>query len=987
MPKLSRVLSVVGLLVLAGWPLSMEPAQAQSIPVAQTAPAATSTVAGVVTDVAATPIAGAVINLTGPRTYTATSGPDGRYSIPGVVPGVYTASVSATGYQAGTEQDVAVVAGTPFFLNVQLARPTLSTLRTIGSTRTIFSRSTFNTSPAAVNVVNTQVFVDQGQPQVKAVLNETPGIVISLPATSGNGAAPGAITFPNIRGGLSFETASLIDGHPVSVGAFGDYVSTFLNAFTLGSIELVKGPGANAPEVNYAIGGTVNFRTLDPSRHPSGYETIGVDSFGGTFSNFGYSNTVLNGKLGFVVDYAVNGTPGPLYNYTAFTPMNRAWLINGAQQAATITTSPPIPGTTQTCFSCVFTLGYSGIPVSTTYTNKTELVKLRYSLSGTTSVTASYLGSQTWTEQNGNHLYQFVSNFTPGAGYTSVSGPQPGTVLSEDNIFAPPHEWEINNEPIFQAEARTAWGTNNILVRGYSASISRLQYNGLNSPAQPAVFGAQLFGTTATCPVGYTSPTTGANANKCVPPGGGAAIAPTPQTFTGQPVTLTVPGAYFNSSEEDKLHGYSFEFDHPFGDTGNVISIAVDQTHSTTGSYNVGTFIPGSLAGSTATVVPTSSQQFTTGLLRGIWNIGSRTNLTVSLYDNLYDTHYSTNNGQTFTNQHNSHFDQRVGVTFRENPDLSIRAAAGSAIAPPYLQLYSRVNSSPLLILPAQQQATNTTANPNIKPETSFGYDLGFDYRTGAGKLTVISADYYLTNLWNQLISTSQFANGVVTLPSCLAGQLQTAASPCTGPPITVPLTSSGSTNLAQAKYQGIELSIRRDPPIGLGFVLQGALQQAQPVNVPASFYTSPGSTLPTRNLGVIPGVNFYGGSQGVSNQPVPYSNGYGEIHFRTVAGGFVSFGETYYGSNNSLFLPAFFIANANARFPIGRRGLFLNVNVDNLFNTYGNAYVSEYQGIFQPYINGAVTTGGVPLAGSQLNANTYGPRNTRVSVSWRLGS
>jgi outer membrane receptor protein involved in Fe transport len=934
----------------------MAPALAQSVPAAQIAQVTASVVSGLVTDTTSSPVAGATITLTGAKTYTATSDAQGRYTITGVAPGVYVATVTRTGYQTGTEQDVAITAGTPVTLNVQLAAPTLTSLRVIGSTRTTFSRATFNTSPAAVNVVSTQTFIDQGQPQVKTVLNQTPGIVISLPATSGNGAAAGAITFPNIRGGLSFETASLIDGHPVSVGAFGDYVTTFLNAFTLGSVEVIKGPGAAAPEVNYAIGGTVNFRTLDPTRKPSGYENVSVDSFGGVSSNFGYSNTIMNGKLGFVVDYGVNGTPGPLKNYAVPTPMNRAWMINGQAITGTITTSPPIPGTTQTIFNGTATLLYSGIPVSTTYTNKTELVKLRYNFSNTTTLTASYLGSQTWTEQNGNHFYQYTSVFNPAATYTPSTGPQPGPILAEDNIFAPPHEWEINNEPIFQAELRTALGSNNILLRAYSASINRLQYNGLNSPAQPAVFQAQLYGT--------------------------ATVGGVAQTYTGQNVTLTVPGAYFNSSEEDRLRGYSLEIDHPFGDSGNLISLAADQTHSTTGSYNVGTFIPGGPIA--ATVPPTSGQTYTTILLRGIWNIGPRLGVTWSNYFNTYKTHYSQTNGATFIDQNNSHYDSRLGLTYRVNPDTSLRAAAGSAIAPPYIQLYSRINTVPTLQLPAQQIALNTQANPNLRPETTMGYNIGGDYRFGPGKQTVFSTDIYQTNLWNQLISTSQYANGVVTLASCTGAQ---TPPNCTGPPITVPLFSSGSTNLARARYTGIEFSLRRDPVVGFGFALQGALQQATPVNVPASFYTTPGSTLPVRNLGVVPGVNFYGGSQGVSNQPVPYSSGFGELHYRTAKGAYVSFGETYYGPNNSLFLPAFLIASANGSLPLGTHGLSLAVNIDNVFNTYGNSYITEYAGIFQPYIPGAVTVGGVPLSGAQLNANTYGPRNVRVSVSWKLGS
>ncbi|HZO95571.1 MAG TPA: TonB-dependent receptor [Candidatus Baltobacteraceae bacterium] len=959
----------------------MAPAFAQTTPPAPAAPASatTSQVSGVVTDPSGSPVAGATITLTGPHTYTATSDAQGQYLISSVAAGVYQVAVQRPGYQTGTEQDFAVVAGQPATLNVQLAIPTLTSLRQIGSTRTTFSRAQFNTSPASVNVVTTQAFIDQGQPQVRNVLNEQPGLVISLPATSGNGAAPGAITFPNIRGGLSFETASLIDGHPVSVGAYGDYVTTFLSPYVLGSIEVVKGPGAEAPEVNYAIGGTVNFRTLDPTKTPSGFETTGFDSFGGQFSNFGYSNTF--GKLGVVVDYAVDGTQGPLYNSTWYSPVSSSWTINGQVIAANPVNSPIIAGTPTRYNAQSETALYGGLPISSTFDNHSELVKFRYDISPVTSVTASYLGSQTWTEQNGNHLYLDPSTFLPGAayGYPNI-GPQPGSVnLVEQNVYAPAHEWEVNNEPIFQAEARTQIGNNNLLVRGYSASISRLQYNGQNVPSAVATLQAPIYGTLSLCPPGYAY----SSATVCKGPGG-VTTAPTPTTFTGQTATIAEPGSYFNSSEEDRLYGYSAEFDHPFGapDSGDMLSAEYNTTKSETGSYQIGTYKVG-CSSCYITVPPTSTQLFNTLLLRAIASVGPRMGVQFSNYFNTYDTHYSTNFGSTFQNQQISHFDSRLGLTYRANPNVSIRASAGSAIAPPYLALYSQGTTTPVIDRNTNAFATNTEANPNIKPETSFGYDLGADARVSADGATVATMDLYDTNLWNQLISTSQYLNGSVTLPTYLPGD--TTGHP-TGPATTVPLYSSGATNLARARYEGIELGIKRVVPSGFGFVLQGSLMHATPVNIPSSFYTVPGSTVISRNEGIIVGPNFYGGYQGVSNQPIPYSQGYGEISWRTASGALLAFNTTYYGPNNSFFLPAFTIAGINARAPVGHHGFYLNVDVDNLFNTYGNAYITEYAGFHQPLVPGA-TYSGNPVSDAVLNANAYGPRDIRISLSYLFGS
>ena len=989
MPSLSRVLSALGLFALVGGPFSMAPAFAQSTPAAQRAPATTSQVSGVVADTAGSPVAGATITLTGPRSYTATSDAQGRYTISGVVPGVYLANVSRSGYQTGTEQDVAITAGVPITLNVQLAAPTLTTLRVIGSTRTTFSRSTFNTSPAAVNVISTQTFIDQGQPQVKAVLNQVPGVASELPATSGNNASAGAITFPSVRGGLGFETSSLIDGHPLSNGAFGDYVTTFLNSFTLGSVEVIKGPGAAAPVVNNAIGGTINFRTLDPTRRPSGYETIGMDSFGGVSSNFGYSNTVLNGKLGFVLDYAVAGTPGPLQNFTSFAPISQSWLINGQAQTAATSTAKPVaqlPYPTQSSggsyFNSSVTAMYTGMPISTTYTNKTELIKLRYSFSPATTFTASYLGSQTWTEQNGNHFYLDNSVFNPGAGYSSITGPQPGsTNLLEDNVFPNPHEWEINNEPIFQGELRTSFGNNNVLLRAYSASISRLQYNGLDRSNQNGtISNVGIFGTVSLCPVGYT---VASGPTRCVPPGGGASVAPTTTVFDGtQRVTFSIPGAYFQDSEEDRFHGYSLEIDHPLGgvDSGNMLSLAYDTSKSVSAKYSIGQYVVG-CSSCGITVPPTSSQLFGTLLARVIYNVGTKTQVTFSNYFNTYLNHFSTNFGTTFQDARSSHWDQRLGVTYRLNRDASLRAAAGSAIAPPYINLLSRGTTTPLIDRATNAFATNTQQSGNIVPETSFGYNLGGDFRFKDG-ITTLSIDGYSTNLWNQFISTSQFLNGNVTVRTFLAGD--PAGSP-SGPFVTVPLFSSGPLNLAQARYEGLEIGLRHQPAVGFGYIAQGALQHAYPLNVPANFYTVPGSTVPTRNLGVVVGQNFYGGFQGVSNHPIPYSNGYGEISYRTAKGGFYSFGETYYGPNNSLFQPPFFIANFNLRHPLGN-GFAFNVNIDNVFNMLGNSYITEYGGaVIQPVIPGAVLNG-VPISGATLNANTYGPRNVRISVSKSFG-
>ena len=75
--------------------------------------------------------------------------------------------------------------------------------------------------------------------------------------------------------------------------------------------------------------------------------------------------------------------------------------------------------------------------------------------------------------------------FTPGAGYAGSLAPGTQFIVDPDNFGLP--AWEINNEPIFQAELRTSLKQDTILARYYAASISRLQYGSNHDPQRVVV--------------------------------------------------------------------------------------------------------------------------------------------------------------------------------------------------------------------------------------------------------------------------------------------------------------------------------------------------------------------------------------------------------------------------------------------------------------------------------------------------------------------
>lgn len=974
--------------------------------------ATSSAIAGSVQDAQGAPVSNAQVVLTGAASYSTRTDSQGRFAVSGVKPGIYSIVITKNGFNPASQQDIVVAAGTTEQLTVTMQQPTLTSLREIGSV-TAVRRGTFNTTTASVQNITAATYANQAQPQVQRILDQTPGVVVDHPGTSATNASPGAITFPSIRGGLGFETASLIDGHPLAVGTFGDYVTTFLNSYTLQNTELIKGPGANSPVVNYAIGGTINFRTKDPTRYPTGQMVLGVDGFGGQFSNFGYSGTTTNGKFGWVLDYAVNGSPGPLRGSTAgFYNLPSGVSINGGAPLGFTTNAVPgaaANGIQNNPFFYSSTLEAQGFPVAQTYSNKTELVKFRYKFSDATGITLSYLGSQTWTDQNGNHVYGYNQLFTPcatGANAGKVvacpayagSVPNGSTPLSWQNVFVPFGEWEVNNEPIFQGELHTTLGKDTVLLRGYGAAINRLQYTALDSPLQPFSQTFTLYGTdtagkvynglpaVVAYPTGqyqcvkngnnpfswttnaYTNNPAGALNQNCYYTAAGALVAaPAPGGKTVS-TSITSSGTYFRSMEEDHIRGLDFEYDHFIpGDKGNVLTLGYDTSTFSTHSYAY-------KGQSSADSIPDGSRErFGTLLLRGVFNFNPKLRLTWSNYFNTYYQRASNDGGLTFTEFNSSHFDPRVGIVYRPNQNISYRASAGSAIAPPYLGLMSNVATVPTPPPPGGTFVTNKGDNLSIKPETSFGYDVGADYRFGKDLATTATFDLYSTTLWNQFITQS--------FVSC--ANYNVATQTCVGAPGAgvFPLVTSQNNNLGQALYQGIEAGIRRDPLLGLGGLVQGALLRATPVNLPPCFYSTTPTTAcnaTTTNLGIIPGANFYGSGTGgspgtfnaVNNHAIPYAQGYGELHYTWSNGMYASLGSTYYGNHNSYNVPPFFVTNATFKVPVGAPGQTLQLSVDNLFEVYSNAYINPFNGI------------GVPLANGKLgltNANVVGPRNIRL--------
>ncbi len=986
MSKYIRILCVLALAVVTVGPVSAATVTGNTTLIAQVQSASVS---GRITDSSTGgPVVNATVSLKGPSQYTTTTDASGNFQINNVTPGIYAISVTKTGYNSLSQDTLVVLAGGSPNVSGQMQPITFTTLRTIASVRST-GRGTFNVTPASISVISAQTLQEQGQTQVMQVLNETPGVVANFPSSSSNGAAPGAITFPQIRGALSFETASLVDGHPVSVGSFGDYVSTFVPGFMIGATEIIKGPGAEAPNVNYAIGGTVNYATKDPTYIPQGQIWLGADSQGSTLINFDFTGTA--GRLGYVFALSNNNLSTALAgNQAIFSPSGGIINFNGTTgQALNFNdTSSTLPGTISTNFNN-FQLVACCQPIVDLYQQKAYLAKLRYKTSAVTSVTFTYLGSQSFANQNGNtgDLTAFGTFAVPAAaGYT---GTIPNNAPINEIFLHPGTDREVQNEPIVMGDLRTSSGNDTFLARYYAAGIHRLIFQGATAPNIPEILNLQLFG-------------------QDVPNSGS-----TPTTFNGQ----TVPVAlfdYFNQTEDDVLHGWSAEWNHPFNST-NTLTFSVDQTSSSTVSYNVSpagvstgrAFNIANITPSFSVTIPKGSTQlFSTAMARLQWQLGPKWNANWANYYNTYMSTYPTQsvnggvgaNACQFTGANCvfqttsfGHWDSRIAFEYRPTSQLALRFAAGSSIAPPYLQLLSGL-ATPIAFNAGTGLATQRVNAGGLRPETGFGYNVGGDYRFRDG-ITTVSGDVYLNNLWNHFLSYT-FDSGT-TCPAIDPVTGTATPAGCVGKE----LFFTANRNLGQARFEGIELSLRRRPLVGFGYTIQGDLQRGYAYNLPACFYSTtvtagaPDCTKFNTNLAIIAGQNFTGngisgsgcGCNGLSNGAIPYSTGYAELNYRFAGGTSVYVGDQYMGKNNSLAQPPFWILSAGTTIEL-HNGLSFQVNGYNLTNTFPGVWPSFGGGT-------PIPIAGLPpfaAAGSPLFAATQGqvlgPSRWQFSLIKRFG-
>lgn len=377
--------------------LGLMPAIAQVPPPAPVAPAAPApapdavNVTGLVVDQnGALPVAAARLELQqGTRIVASTTTNDsGAFAFAAVPAGIYSIVVRATGYGVVRSEDIVSVGGTA---NVTLTiRRSESTggLREIGRVASTSSRgAALQTTTTIQRNVDPDLLQRTNQIRVAEALGQLPGVNFS-----GQDSSVGDDIFVDIRGLKPSETQILLDGHPIGpLGVFpgntgggaGGFDLQDSPLFALANTEVVFGSGAVGLYGVDALGGSIDFQTLNPSKTPQGVLKMGIGDQGRQFTAVQSSGTA--GRIGYVLMHAVQGTYGDF-----------------PSQVIPQTGSRGNDFTTATYLANAY-------PVTGNYVLRNDLLKLRYEFSPKISLTLTGYSATSWDDKSGNGDNDYIS--------------------------------------------------------------------------------------------------------------------------------------------------------------------------------------------------------------------------------------------------------------------------------------------------------------------------------------------------------------------------------------------------------------------------------------------------------------------------------------------------------------------------------------------------------------------------------------------------
>ncbi|HTZ55140.1 MAG TPA: carboxypeptidase regulatory-like domain-containing protein [Candidatus Acidoferrum sp.] len=401
---------------------------------------ARSSIAGQVVDAASgLALAGATVRITGTTLRTSTDA-HGAFQFGDVAPGTYRLEVRAEGYQPALSTPITVGAHTP-------VRTTLAIQRAAGNLNVIAVTSTkpsssLQQSSVITATLNSETLEAIGVVRAGDALRTLPGVNNGI---NGDTAALGDDINVNIRGIGQPETVAAIDGHPIGYGIKGGYNYQLSPIFPFRNIQVLYGSGgSNILGVN-AIGGVVNFQTLDATPNAHTTFTQGYGSFQRLASSL--TTTGNDGKLGYALAYGVAGLDGPFRN---------AYFYQAGAQASYVDDS--------------------------SVTSRAGLLKFNYAFDAKTSATFTDVNSSYWENKTGNGDGDYLPYSTALARCEAQNNSDPSQCAAATTGWqGSGAAWQAFNFGYQDLDVTHRAGAGTIALDGYTTLYDDTQYR-LNLP-------------------------------------------------------------------------------------------------------------------------------------------------------------------------------------------------------------------------------------------------------------------------------------------------------------------------------------------------------------------------------------------------------------------------------------------------------------------------------------------------------------------------
>jgi len=898
---------------------------------AQIAPTNSATISGSVSDSTGKPVAHAKVSVSGPKNASTQSDARGFFVFIGMSFGSYELTADASGL--GTATRNLIVEGDT---NVAIEYNTtiVNGLKVIAQVKNI-APAQFNVTSASITQVNPMEEAFQGETSWRRILEQIPGVAQAglLGGQSQVAGVPDSPLVPvqlSIDGALPYETATLLDGMPLIGGSYNytagngtDLGRYALNGFD--AADVVRGPGANAPSIVDSIGGS--FVLHSPS-------VVSKNHFEFSVSNDPYGGIVANALIGVrftrlsvVATYGINSSPGPLSSAGIQGPPDPILTVNGQSF------SPYSPPCSSPCYSGQYLLNTNYTLSQFPYYGY-QLGILEGGLNQTTS----------WNQHSGSIAlsYEFSPSISVGFFYAGLTSSQNGAPTSFTNTFVPPAGYG-ESLPAGQYISNTSYLSDYPFTQTSSLLEEKVTARLGNGVLRLAALQNRIFEECS-----FSEP---ASAVVRLYGGGYLNGSSTLTIFNGEAYTITLsPFSVITPEENSNNRDLLISYATPIGEKFHVGASFVKSYYDTPQSYSIPFYGIFSTTPSAVSETTNETRFFIGG------DPSEKTSLDLSMYFANANYHVPTVSGTNATLYHDANYPYvapRLGFVWRPTASVAVRAAAGGGFAEAPLNYIAGGVSAPQPCLSSPGYCENT-ANLNLQPEKSFGFELGTDIRLPRD--TVLSFDVYRSDLYGQ------FYNATTVSAYTIGG-------------VTYPLYTTQYGNLGKSRYEGLLIDLHHDVPRGLYWTFSGGLTRGYLVSVPQSFYNSPGQTcdlvtgVGCTNVNVMPNINFNGTFTGVS---VPYAQALGVLGYRWDIRKSVDITGVYFGNNNTYFHPGFVEFDGHIHYPLTKI-LSLSATFRNITGIYDRAMQ-----IYSP-ASGAPTITGLPYP---LYGEQYGPRTVLMTLN-----